>query len=324
MRALKCCPPGAPGGRGRRPPWTSEYAHFFHAKALALVGLEREDEAILQEALLALDDLPVPGGKETSGGFLGRFKGGNSRWYPEALALKGRVLVGLERHEEAAKVLDQLYEESVGNKLDPRWAYEAKIGAGAIAEARDQAEDAVTAYTRAADAMVTLLKDTAEECRRREFGRWYSMGRMKAASVLLAAAEKARSAAQYGRLRQYLEDSSPDALRRKFSTLPPGQLDALLVGAQDPMVQAVLMNGMGVSYLNEGKHDEALIALGTVGATHFQVPEEHARALYYFARAAEAAAKAAKGSAAKAYEAMGKAALSALKSEHPNSPWAKQ
>ena len=53
------------------------------------------------------------------------------------------------------------------------------------------------------------------------------------------------------------------------------------------------------------------------------MPEEHARALYYLAQAAEKAAAQATGEAKSLYETYRDEARTRLKAEHPNSRWVK-
>jgi len=119
-----------PKGKNKRPPWISEYSHFYYTKALYLRAMAEKDRDTLEEALLALDDIEVPGGEEkaTSGGFLGRFAGGNSRFFPEALAMKADLLTLLARYDEAGAAYKELYAKAIEVPLRPRWAYEGEIG----------------------------------------------------------------------------------------------------------------------------------------------------------------------------------------------------
>jgi hypothetical protein len=318
-----------PPGKGKRPGWVSEYAHFHYAKALVLDGLRQKKKDLLEEALLALDDAPVPGGdgKTKSGGFLGRFKDIGSRWLSEATILKARALVGLQRYDDAAKVYAALLDDVVALGISPRWALEAKLGPGEIAEAQGKPQDAQTAYTAAANLMAVLLETEGRNCLRREIGRLYSVARMRAAAVMLRAAEEHKSPAEFKALREFIEQGSPEALRKKFGTRPAPEVEALVGGAQDSFVQAVGQNGLGLAYFNEKRYDEAILALRAVSVKHFDVPEspdEPARALYWLAQAADAAAKEAKGDAAKFYETVKADALRSLKEEHPNSPYARK
>ena len=85
-----------------------------------------------------------------------------------------------------------------------------------------------------------------------------------------------------------------------------------------------MQNGLGLAYLQEGKFEDAILAFRRVEVKYFQVPEEHARALHYLARAADEASKQASGGEARAqYERYRDNARSRLKAEYPNSPWAK-
>ena len=65
---------------------------------------QRGDKELLEQAYLALVDQPDPDGRKdekgkplTTGGFLTRFEGGNSRWYADAMTLAAQTLVGLGR-----------------------------------------------------------------------------------------------------------------------------------------------------------------------------------------------------------------------------------
>jgi tetratricopeptide (TPR) repeat protein len=313
-----------PPGRGKRPSRVSEEAHFHYAKALVLDGLASKNKDILGEALLALNDAPVPGGdgKMRSGGFLGRFKDIGSRWLPEASVLEARALVGLGRYDDAAKVYAALLDSAVSLGLSPRWALEAKLGPGEIAEAQDKPQDAVTAYSAAADLMAVLLKNEGRNCLRREIGRAYSIARMRAAAVMLRAAEEHRSPSEFQALRVFIDEGTPEKIRKKFAGRSKPEMDALVAGAQDSFVQAVAQNGLGLAYFNEKSYDDAIVAFRAVSVKHFQVPDEPARALYWLAQAADAAAKQAKGEAARFYETLKEDAVKSLKAEYPNSPYA--
>ena len=161
-----------PPVRTKRPPWASEYAHFFYAKALYLDGLARKDKEILEQARLALVDEPIPGGdgKATTGGFLGRFAGGNSRYLPEAMLLKAEVLVALEKYPEAAQAYEDLGKQAISVDIGSRWAYEAKRGIGRIAEAQGKSQEAISAYEDAAEYMKILLGRRSAPARSRRWG----------------------------------------------------------------------------------------------------------------------------------------------------------
>lgn len=312
--------------KGKRPAWTAEYAHFFYAKALVLEGLKTQNDKLLEEALLCLDDLPVPGAdpkqEATTGGFLARFKGGNSRWLPEAIALKGRALIGLKRFEDAAKVFEDLYNQAVTSGLSPRWVYEAKVGPGLIAEAQGDQAKAIQAYEQAPTALDTLIAQVPNRCLRLEVGRYYSQLRAHAAALMLAKAEAAGTAAAYGPVKAYLLEGQPEALKRRLGSRPPEQQEALLTGARAPEVQAVNQIGLGQAYLAEGKFEEAVLALRAVAIRHFGARERAAAALYFLAKAADGAGKAAKGAAQGFYLKLKDDALNQLKTDYRESPYA--
>jgi tetratricopeptide (TPR) repeat protein len=313
---------GDPTGGRKRPSWVSEYAHFFYAKALARLGMADKREEVLTEARLALDDQPVPGTELRSGGFLGRFKGGNSRWLPEAMLLNAQVLTALGQYDEASKVYDALYDASIQAQIGPRWAYEAKLGPGAIAQAQDKTVDAANSYASAADIMLLLLKNETRPCARREIGRYYSRARTKGAEVRLDAAVAHNSKAEFAALRSYIEKGTPEVLRKQFASDPA--LDVLIAGARDPYVQAVTQNALGMSYFSEGRFEEAILAFRVVTVAYFQVPEQPALALYHLAQSADGAAQAAKADAKPLYAAMKDQALETLRRDHASSPWAKK
>jgi tetratricopeptide (TPR) repeat protein len=311
-------------GRGKRPSWINEYSHFHYAKALVLEGTRLKKKDVLEEALLALDDLPIPGGdgKKKTGGFLARFKDGNSRWYPDALLLRAEALLGLGRYDEAAKAYDDLY-KAVPLGLHPRWALEAKLGPGAIAEAQEKPVEAVTAYTAAADVMSILLGNETRACFRRELGRYYSQARARAIAVLLKAAEAHKSKAEFANLRTFIDEGSPESIRKKFGSRPKPEVEALVAGARDPKYQAVAQNGLGLAYLNEGRAEEAVLAFLSVSVKYFAEHEEVPRALFYLGEAAAAAGKDAKGDAAKYYASLREQAAKSLQSDYPGSPFAR-
>jgi tetratricopeptide (TPR) repeat protein len=311
-----------PPGRNQRPSWISEYAHFFYAKALLELAVEKDDRDLFQEAYMALEDQPVPGTEVRTGGFLERFKGGNSRFFPEAMLLKAKALVGLRRYEDAAKAFEDLSKTALSVDIGPTWYYEALLGPGVIAEAEDNHLKAIQLYDDAANSMRLMLEQETRGCLQRKLGRLYSRARMHAAAVMLRQAEQNRSPAEFRSLKEYIERGSPEALARTYRSLPTPQLEALVAGAMDPQVQAVAQNGIGLAYLEQNKFEEAILTFRSVEVKYFEVPEEHARALHYLARAADGAAKAAGSDEARAlYESYRDAALQRLRSEYPNSRW---
>jgi tetratricopeptide (TPR) repeat protein len=326
-------PKGAGTAKGKRPTWTAEYGHFFYAKALVLEGLKSGNTNLLEEALLVLEDVPNPapapppeGSREkpdagTTGGFLGRFKGGNSRWLPDAMHLKALALVGVKRFDQAAAAFEELYNQALGVGLSPKWVYEAKVGPGLIAEAQNDAEKAVQAYERAPTALETLIAQVPSRCLRLEAGRYFSQVRARAAALLLDKAEKAGSDAAFLSLKTFLMDGQPEALQQRFSGRPREQLEALMAGARDPEVQAVAMTGLGMAYRAEKKYDEAILALRTVAARHFAARDQAARALFYLAKSAEEAAAGAKPDVKAAYMKERDSALRELKA-YPESTYA--
>jgi len=315
-----------PKGRNKRPPWLSEYSHFYYAQAKYLEGRSKKDRDLLQEALLAIDDLPVPDGEagQTTGGFLGRFANGNSRFYPDAMAIKANLLVALARYDDAAALFTALHNASIRVPLDPRWSYEGLIGAGTIAEAQGDATSSIEAYNAAATTMKLLLREEARGWMLNQYGRYYSQARMHAAAVMLQTAEKRKAVSAFNKLRAWIKGGQPETLRAQAGGLPKKAVDALVAGAREPTVQAVGLNGIGLAYLNEPKpkYEEALLAFKAVTVKYFQVPEQHARALYYLAKAAKGAAAQAKGEARSMYEGMVEQARTMLRGQHPNSPWA--
>lgn len=315
-----------PESSRKRPPWASEYAHFYYVKALYLEGEKKKDKDLLEQAYLALVDQKAPGGDEkaTTGGFLGRFDGGNSRFYPNAMLLAAQALVGLARYDDAAKAYQALGDAALKVDLGPRWAYEAKLGPGKIAEAKGDDRNAYEAYVDTANYMKLLIGKEVRPCLRREIGLYFSFARREAARVLLRQAEENKSPTEFQKLRNFIRESTPEVLMQKFGSLPKSQRDALVQGALDARVQAVMQNGMGLANLNDKKYEEAILAFRAVEVKYFQVPEEHARALHYLAEAADkAAAEARQEQARKLYESYRDGARRRLKEEYPNSPWAK-
>ena len=319
---------GDPPGKNKRPPWIREYAHFYFAKARLMDGIARKDRDAVEDALLALEDVAVPGGdgKETTGGFLGRFQGGNSRFYAEALWLRAKALVFLARYDDAKEAFTQLHNDSLKVGLDPRWAYEGKMGAGAIAEAQGKLVEAQTAYKAAGIALLQMLKDEQRQCLRGELGRYYSLARIRVAAVMLSDAEKSNSGPAYMKLAAFVDGGSPEKLRgvARKEGLTKGAADALIAGARDPNVQAIALNAEGLANLNASppRPEQALIAFKAVTVKYFQVGEEPARALFYLAKAADMASKNAKGDARAMYVNMRAEAAKALRAKYPDSSWA--
>jgi hypothetical protein len=141
---------------------------------------------------------------------------------------------------------------------------------------------------------------------------------------MLRAAEEHKSAAEFQKLRAFIEEGSPDALKKKFASRAKREMDALVAGARDPFVQAVAQNGLGLAYLAEQRYEEAVMAFDSVQVKYFQFPEETARALFYLAQAAAGAAQASKGEGAKYYETLKDSALKTLRADYPGSPFAKK
>ncbi|MCB9830534.1 MAG: hypothetical protein H6806_12350 [Planctomycetes bacterium] len=90
-----------PPGRRSRPVWTSEYAHIGYVMALFQLAQAGNDAKLYDQVLMALEDRPLPPvgegkdkEKRSTGGFLARFEGGNSRWYPEAMRIHAHALLG--------------------------------------------------------------------------------------------------------------------------------------------------------------------------------------------------------------------------------------
>lgn len=320
-----------PKGRNRRPPWTSEYSHFYYAKAKFLEGKAAKDRALIEEALLAIDDVPVPGdASKKTGGFLGRFAGGNSRFYAEAMWIKASALIAMARYDDAAPVFQELHNSAIRVPLEPRWAYEGKIGPGVIAEAKDNPTGAVEGYNGAATTMEVLLKDENRAWMQGEYGRYFSRARMRVAAVKLKNAEKRKAASAFADLRNWIKQGQPETLRQRAKSkgLPPAAIAALVAGARDPVVQAVGLNGIGLAYLSEPtpKYEQALLAFKAVVVKYFQVPEQPARALHYLAKAADGAAKAAakakKPAVNEMYVTMRDEASKTLRRDYPDSKWA--
>jgi len=313
-----------PKGRNKRPSWISEYSHFYYAEALYKLGRKTKDNGVLNEALWAVDDLPVEGGGK-SGGFLGRFANGNSRFYPQALAIKADLLVLLARYDDAVETFNKLYNAAIGVPLQPRWAYTGKIGTGRIAEAKGDLNGAVEAYNSAGSTLKVLLGQEHRKWMLGELGKYYSYARMRTAAVMLEKAEKSKSTAEFRALRNWIQTSQPEAIR-KAGGGSQDALAALVAGARDPAVQAVGLNGMGLAYLSEKepKYEDALLAFKAVTVKYFQEPEQHARALYYLAKAAKGAEGVAKPEAKRMYADMAADAVRMLRDQHPNSPWAQK
>jgi len=315
-----------PSGRNKRPTWISEYAHFYYAKALFLDGVAKKDRDIIKAAWLALADVPVPDGKGTTGGFLGRFSGGNSRFVPAAMALEAKALMQLGRYDEAGAAFKALHKAALSIPLDPRWAYEGLIGSGAITEAQGNDTGAVETYRGAITTMLVLLGQESRSYMRRRYGVYYSQARMRVARLKLQVAEKRKAAVAFADLRTWIKGGMPEAVRKlgQAKGLPPESIAALVAGARAPLVQAVGYNGIGLAYLRESKpkYVDAMLAFKAVAVKYFEEAEQHARALYYLAQAAEGASKAAKGEVRSMYTATAEQALTMLRSQHPGSTWA--
>jgi tetratricopeptide (TPR) repeat protein len=313
------------GDEKGRPKWHAEYAHYYYADAAWRAAAGKDKEG-LEHALRALvADAAAPKadpGKEAppaEKGFLVRFAGGKSRYYPHAMVLKARVLSDLGRHDEALKAYDDLYAKAIELQLGARWAYEAKIGAGRVAEAKGAGAEAEAAYEAAAAALESLVATAPDACTRRDLGRYFNEAGVQKARVLLQAAEKANSPPAYARLQEYLKTRTPDALAARMRGRPAEVVAAIVEGGSAPSVQAVLQNGLGLALSAQGKHAEAVLAFTEVRVKHFAEAAEVPRALSYLAKAADAAAAAATSPEAKAvYQAQAAGARKELAASYPD------
>ena len=317
-----------PSGRNKRPSWISEYSHFYYAKAKYLQGAKNNDRAALEEAVLALDDVKAPSGEGKTGGFLGRFANGNSRFFAEAMMLKANALARLKRYDEAKATFAELDAEAIKVPLEPRWLYEGAIGPGVIAEDKGDLKAATAAYNAASNKMWVMLGKEQRRWLLAEVGRYISRATMRTTAAMLSEAEKSGDAGDFRQLSAHIAGTSPDALRKKAQGrgLGGAAVNAVVAGARDPAVQAVGLTGEGLASLNASKpnYEEALLAFKGVTVKYFEEPEQHARALYYLAKAADGAAKGAKGDARTMYNAMAKEATRMLRDQHPDSPWAQK
>ncbi len=307
--------PAAEAGKAK---WYADYAQYHYALCLVREGLFKNETPLLEAALKVIDG---DGGAEK--GFLARYKEGKSRWYADALLLRAQTLLGLKRYDEAATAFDALYEKSIRNPIGVRFSYEAKIGPGRIAEAKGSNQDAGMAYDAASAALQSLFDQATDACSRRDLGRLYNEARMQRARVMLEAAQKTEAPSDYAELRKYLEAGRPEALRTKFAGKPAEVIDAVVAGALAPTVQAVAQTGIGLAFLSEKKYSEAVFALTNVRIKYFAVGEAVPRALYYLAKAADAAAAAAQRPDAKSlYQSQADAARQELSRSWSTTPWA--
>ncbi len=305
----------AEAGRAK---WYVGYAIYHYALASYRDGVTKGDKQLLEDALRALD---ADSGEEK--GYLARYKEGKNRWYADALLLKAQTLLALDRADQAAAAFDALYQKAITTPIGARFAYEAKLGPGRVAEAKKDLTGAETSYEAATAAVQSLLEQTTDACSRRDFGRFYNEARMEKARVMREAAEKDGSAAAFGRLRTFLQQGTPEALKTKLAGKPPELVDAVMAGALAPTVQAVAQNGIGLAFLAEKKYGDAVFAFAQVRVKYFSVTAEVPRALYYLAKAADGAAAATTKPEGKAlYQAQAKGARDELQKDWRGSSWA--
>ncbi|MGE0191685.1 MAG: hypothetical protein AB7T63_06535 [Planctomycetota bacterium] len=324
---------GDPPGRKSRPTWTSEYAHIGYVMALFELARAGKDAKLYDQVLMALEDRelpPVGEGKDkvkrSTGGFLARFEGGNSRWYPQALRIHAHALLGTGDTEKAKAAFKALEDAAGQVPLDPKWLYEGMIGEGLIAES--QGQDATSSYDRVAATMLIRLEKETSPCTMRTYGQLYSLARLRVASAKLLQAEKVGGAA-FGSLRSYIEAGEPSTLQDKYaSKLSEPALRALLAGARMAEIQAVGLNGKGLAYLEEKRFEEAILAFKEVAVKHFADRDQTARALYYLAKAADKAAEAAdkrnQASERDRFKAQRDEAVRVLKSRYRSTAWAQK
>ena len=306
----------AAGGKAK---WYVDGAHYHYALASYREGMAKNDLPLVDDALRALD-------ADSAGekGFLARYKEGKSRWYGDAWVLKGLCQIVLKKFDEATATFDTLYQKVLTTPaIGARIAYDAKVGAGRVAEAKGSTSGAATAYDAAAAALQSLLEQAQDACTRADLGRYYNEARMQKARVMLDAATQNAAATDFAELRKYLEAGTPDGLRQKFAGKPKEMIDAIVAGGLSPTVQAVAQNGIGLALLNEKRYPEAVYAFVNVRIKYFSVTDEVPRALYYLAQAADAAAAAATRPDGKAlYKSQADAARQELQRSWKASPWA--
>jgi hypothetical protein len=322
---------GDPPGRKARPAWTAEYAHIGYVKALFEMARQGRDAKLYDQVLMALEDRPLPAregekDKRSTGGFLVRFEGGNSRFYPDAMMIHAHALVGVGELAKARAAFKALEDAAGQVPLDPKWLFEGMVGEGVLLEA--EGKDAESAYDRVAATMVIRLEKETAPCVQRTYGALYSLARLRVASAKLVSAEKVGGAA-FGALRRYIEQGEPETLQERYAgKLPAEALRALLAGARMAEIQAVGLNGKGLAYLEEKRYEEAVLAFKEVAVKHFGDRDQTARALYYLAKAADKAADAAdKGNKADVrdrYRAQRDEAIRVLKSRYKSTSWAQR
>lgn len=306
----------ASGGKAK---WYVDGAHYHYALSSYREGIAKNDLTLVDDALRALD---ADGAGEK--GFLARYKEGKSRWYGDAWVLKGLCQIALKKFDEALATFDTLYQKVLATPaIGARIAYDAKLGAGRVAEAKGATTDAAMAYDAAAAALQSLLEQAQDACSRADLGRFYNEARMQKARVMLDAATKNAAATDFAELRKYLEAGTPDGLRQKFAGKSKEFVDAIVAGGLSPTVQAVAQNGIGLALLNEKRYSEAVYAFVSVRIKYFSVTDEVPRALYYLAKAADAASEAASRPDGKAlYKSQADAARQELQRSWKDSPWA--
>lgn len=324
-----------PDNKRKRPNWTSEYAHYYYAKALLERAKVKKDASLFEEVLWALVDTkldPIRNDegkliKRSTGGFLDRFKGGNSRFYPHAMLAKAEALVGMGEYDKAQTAYNELAAEVDKVGLHPRWLYEGLSGKGVIAHAQGQARDAELAFEQASATMFQRLSREDRLVMMEAYGRLFSQGRTRVAEARLADAEKRNAPSAFKELRNYIQAGSPDSLRstHKARLNNEKRLKALIAGARDPRAQAVGLNGTGLAYMAEKKYDQALTAFKSVAVKYYGDPDQTSRAYFYIAKAAEEAAKAAKSDETKKmYADMKDEARRVLRTQFRDSRWARK
>jgi len=322
-----------PPGRRSRPVWTSEYAHIGYVMALFQLAQAGNDAKLYDQVLMALEDRPLPPvgegkdkEKRSTGGFLARFEGGNSRWYPEAMRIHAHALLGTGDVDKAKAAFKALEDAAGQVPLDPKWLYEGMVGEGVILES--QGKDATSTFDRVAATMLIRLEKETSPCTMRTYGQLYSLARLRVASAKLLQAEKVGGAA-FASLRSYIEAGEPSTLQDKYaSKLSEQALRALLAGARMAEIQAVGLNGKGLAYLEEKRYEEAILAFKEVTVKHFADRDQTARALYYLAKSADKAAEAAdkrnQTSERDRFKAQRDEAVRVLKSRYRSTPWAQK
>jgi len=234
-------------------PWVKEYAAFQTARCRAAQST-MEPKKYLNEALGAID------------GFLSEFP--NSRLKPDALLVKGDLLLLADRSAEARGVFSDAEALAKGRKLFVRYEFEALLGKARSYAMQKDWTHAITDYQSIEQRAGNEVRFSSSPEAKAYLQDVVLLAAGNQGDALLSKAESTNNSAHFATAKQYFEGLTSR------------------LGDSD-RVKAMSGVGVAVCLLAENKAREAMRQLAEVKVAHFSERNEVAKALYYMSKAAD-------------------------------------